>query len=121
MGRRSGGRITGHGYRVSRAGSLANPERIGTILAGDTESLVVNTLPDPDGFIAGAVADKLTEGAQRRLPNGADDVSTELRGILLDPTELERRVNAVAAVAGSFERAVASDADARPSGDAKSS
>lgn len=89
------------------ANAIENPDRIGMVFAGDTDGLFSDAMPEPDGFIAGAVTNKMEESVQKRLPGGPGDVSSELSGVLLDPDELEDQIRAVAAVADSFERAVA--------------
>jgi hypothetical protein len=94
--------------RVSDA--LGESDQIEAVFAGDTDEILLDAIPNPDGGIAGAIASKLQDGVKKRLPGGPGTVSTEQRGVVLDGAELQRQTAAVAAVADSFDRAVESTA-----------
>lgn len=76
-----------------------------TIHAGETADIYSNAVQEATGGIAGTFTDLMEDEFADRIPGDAGTVSTEKEGVVLDRTELERRAQAVAAVADGFEDA----------------
>lgn len=96
--------------------ALQQPETMETVYAGNAADLLLEAIPDAEGTISGFVTGKMESAIEDRLPGDAGTVRTEQKGVILNATELEAQATAVAAVAESFERAIADetiDADAR--------
>jgi hypothetical protein len=104
--------------RVSDA--LGAAGGVDPVFAGDTDDIVTAAIPEPDGLVAGALADKMQETVENRFPGSPETVSIERPGVVLDPTELEENASAVAAVGDSFDRTTTPDPGTRQSRDSES-
>lgn len=83
--------------------ALEAPEEMETVFVGDAAGLLLDSLPEAEGMIAGALTGAMESQMQEKFPGDAAMVTTQTKGLLLDASELERQATAVAAVASEFE------------------
>ena len=81
--------------------------------AGKTVNIYLDAVEDASGGVAGSFAGLMADKLADRMPGGAEKVGTEIEGVVLNGAELERRVDAVAAVANGFEEATDGESGTR--------
>lgn len=83
--------------------ALAGPEELGMVSVGNLIDTMMDAIPDT-GRVFGWVA----EQAKKSQPGGdSSTVSIKTKGVILDPEEIQHRLDAVAAVADAYEDATA--------------
>lgn len=90
-------------HRAQEAILQVDPD--GAIHAGRTADIYLDAVEAATGSIAGSFASFMADEVADRMPSGTDTVGTEIEGVVLDGAVLERRAEAVAAVANGFEGA----------------
>lgn len=86
--------------------ALDEPGRLEVVLVGNAADVLTDQLPDGSG-LTGSLFSHAKSKIADEMAGDAGTVSTEDKGLVLNATELEAQVAAVAATADSFERAIA--------------
>lgn len=86
--------------------ALLDLDELDTLTIGDPTETILEAIPDMSGsFLGNTVENKVESELEEMTGGDTTTVAIETKGVLLDPDELERRVEAVSAVADSFEAA----------------
>lgn len=86
--------------------ALSDSDNLGKLTIGDPSGTIVDALPEGSGsFLGGMVGDKMAEKLEEKLGGSETTVANETKGVLLDPHELSRQAEAVAALADTLEDA----------------
>lgn len=85
--------------------TLREPAFLDTVLVGNTSDVLLEAVPDGDGFLAGGVTNAIERKLEDSIAGDAGTVRARTKGLILDDDELDRQLRAVAAVADGFESA----------------
>lgn len=84
--------------------ALDDVEELSQLSVGDPSEPVLDALPDSSGSaIGGMLGGKLAEKLEERLAGSETTVGHQTKGVLLDPDDLSRQAEAVAALADALE------------------
>lgn len=83
--------------------ALEAPRQMEAVFVGDAAGLLLDSLPEAEGMIAGALTGAMESQMREKFPGDDTMVTTQTKGLLLDASELERQAAAVVAVANEFE------------------
>lgn len=97
--------LAGETLTTRARNQLRQPALLDSVLVGNASDVLLEAVPDSDGFLAGKLTDGIEQKLQEELAGDAGTVRAETSGLILDSEELANQITAVATVADEFESA----------------